>query len=332
MTQPGEGDDLLRMSGAGENLVWSAADFENFLQPRPDLRPVMERELFDVVKLLAENKWPFRIHATYDESIQRFLNIFEKVNREVPFNGMRWFFDHAETISEKSIDRVKALGGGIAVQHRMAYQGEYFIRRYGIDAVKETPPLKKMLASGVPVGAGTDATRVASFNPWVGLYWMVTGKTVGGIPMYPEKTWLDRMQALRLYTQGSAWFSGESGRKGQIVPGQFADLSVLSADYFSVPEEQIKHLESELTLLGGKPVYGTGDFKKYDPPPLPVSPDWSPVGVYGGYAKAPLKSQAQSAVHDCNAHGLMSDVQDEWGKIVQNASTLWKPVCDCFVF
>ena len=330
MTKPGEGDDYLRMNGAGENLVWSAADFENFLQPRPDLRSSMENDLYGVIKVLAENRWPFRIHSTYDESIQRFLNVFEKVNREVPFNGMRWFFDHAETISEQSIDRVKALGGGIAIQHRMAYQGEYFIRRYGIDAVKETPPIKKMLAAGVPVGGGTDATRVASYNPWVGLYWLVSGKTVGGTPINPENSRLGRMEALRLYTEGSAWFSSEEGKKGKIAAGQFADLVVLSSDYFSIPEEKIKTLESELTILGGKPVYGTGPFKEFNPPALPVSPDWSPVGKFGGYAK--ISANMSGINHECVSTGMVSRLTNKGKKFVEDASSHWLHPCDCFAF
>src|SRR5207302_669943 len=119
MTRPGAGSDFYRMNGAGEMLTFSAADFEDFLEPRPDLPPSLEGELTRVVRLLAENRWPFRLHATYDESIARFLDVFEAVNLDVPFAGLRWFFDHAETISERNLERVKALGGGIAVQHRM---------------------------------------------------------------------------------------------------------------------------------------------------------------------------------------------------------------------
>ena len=102
MTQPGKGSDVYKMNGAGEMLVFSAADFEDFLEPRPDLQPVMEAELKKVVGLLVAKRWPFRLHATYDESISRFLDVFEEVDREVPFQGLRWFFDHAETISERT--------------------------------------------------------------------------------------------------------------------------------------------------------------------------------------------------------------------------------------
>lgn len=143
MLTPGQGTDFYRANGAGEMLVFSAADFEDFLQPRPDLPEGMEDELERVVRHLVENRWPFRLHATYNESISRMLNVFEKVNREIPFNGLHWIFDHAETITEQNIERVKALGGGIAVQHRMAFQGEYYVQRYGKDAVKQTRRSKK---------------------------------------------------------------------------------------------------------------------------------------------------------------------------------------------
>ena len=109
MTRPGEGSDFYRMNGAGEMLTFSAADFEDFLEPRPDLSGTLEQELTPVVRLLAEHRWPFRLHATYDESISRFLDVFEAVNREVPFDGLRWFFDHAETVTERNLERIKAL-------------------------------------------------------------------------------------------------------------------------------------------------------------------------------------------------------------------------------
>src|SRR2546426_2177933 len=282
MTRPGEGDDFYRVNGAGEMLVYSAADFEDFLQPRPEMPPVMEEELKGVIRHLAENRWPFRLHATYDETITHAVNVYQEGNRDAPFDGLHWFFDHCETISDRNIERVKALGGGIAVQNRMAFQGEYFVDRYGRQQAERTPPIGRMLALGVPVGAGTDATRVSSYNPFLSLYWLVTGNTVGGLNLYPEQNRLDRMEALRLYTVGSAWFSTEEGKKGSIAPGQLADLAVLSADYFSISDEEIKRLESVLTMVGGKVVYAAREFSKLAPPPLPASLDWSPVKYYGG--------------------------------------------------
>jgi len=323
MVRPGQGDNFYRMNGAGEMLVFSAADFEDFLEPRPGLMPTLEAELKKVVSLLVENHWPFRIHATYDESISRFLNIFEEVNREVSFKGIRWFFDHAETISLRSLERVRALGGGIAIQDRMAFQGEYFINRYGAKIAEQSPPITRMLEMGIPVGAGTDATRVASYNPWVSLYWLVSGKTVGGTLLYPQANRIDRMEALRLYTVGSAWFSTEEKEKGSIEEGKLADLVVLSADYFTIPEEEIKGIESVLTIVGGKVVYGTEKFGSLAPPPLPVSPDWSPVGPYGGYRRGTAVSTAIHKGCACQTH------RQVW---LPKESTFWGIGCDCFAF
>ncbi len=280
-----QGDDYFRHNGAGEMLVYSAADFEDFRQPRPDMPASMEDDLEGVVRTLAQNQWPWRLHATYDETISRALDVFEKVHRDTPINGLNWFFDHAETISDQSIDRIAALGGGIAVQHRMAYQGEYFIERYGAAAAEATPPVKRILERGVKVSAGTDATRVASYNPWVSLAWMVTGKTVGGTKMYPERNLLDRETALRMWTENVAWFSNEVGQRGQIRAGQFADMIVPDKDYFRVPEDDISFITSDLTVVGGRIVYGAGHFALLDDNPLPPAmPDWSPTRRYGGYA------------------------------------------------
>lgn len=301
IVRPGHGDDLYRHNGAGEMLVYSAADYEDFREPRPELPATMEGDLERVVRHLAQVKWPFRLHATYDQTIGRALDVFEKVNREAPLAGIHWFFDHAETISPRNIDRVMALGGGIAIQHRMAFQGEDFAQRYGHQAIVETPPVKRILAAGVPIGAGTDATRVASYNPWVSLYWLVTGKTIGGLTMYPQQSRLDRTTALRLWTQANTWFSNEEGRKGAIKTGQLADLAVLSADYLSVAEEEIKDLTAVLTVLGGTVVHGAGPFRKLAPPLPPASPDWSPAN--GGYSQELRTAAASAQRSSCNTLG-----------------------------
>jgi predicted amidohydrolase YtcJ len=328
LTRPGAGDDFYRMNGAGEMLVYSAADFEDFLEPRPDMPPVMEPELKAVIRHLVENRWPFRLHATYDETVARALNVYEEVNREVPFGNLHWFFDHCETISDRNIERIKKLGGGIAIQHRMAFQGEYFIDRYGAKQAERTPPIRRMLELGVPVGAGTDATRVANYNPFVALYWLTTGKTVGGAALYPEQNRLERMEALRLYTVGSSWFSSDEGRKGSIAAGQLADLAVLSADYFSIPEERIKQLESILTMVGGKVVYAAQEFSKLAPPPLPVSPDWSPVRTYGGHWQADSKTvETAGARHAMRPAKLRASSNHE----ADGACFPWWLGCDCFV-
>lgn len=242
--------------GAGENLVWSAGDFENFMAERPELKQGMEGELRAVVRLLAEKGWPIRIHATYDQSITRILDVLEPVFKETGYKA-RWAIDHAETAKPETLARIKAMGGGIAIQDRMAFAGELFAERYGKEAAAEAPPVRRMLDLGIPVGAGTDATRVSSYNPWVSLAWMVTGKTVGGMRLASDENLLTREEALRLYTIGSAWFSGDEERKGRIKPGQFADFAILTEDYFAVPESRIRAIESVLTVTGGDVVYET---------------------------------------------------------------------------
>lgn len=327
---PGQGDDTYRHNGAGEMLVYSAADFEDFRQPRPDMAPSMEGDLEPVIRLLAENRWPWRLHATYDETIGRALDVYEKVNADIPLQGINWFFDHAETISDRNIDRIAALGGGIAVQHRMAYQGEYFVERYGAKAAERTPPIARMIAAGIPVGAGTDATRVASYNPWVSLSWLVTGRTVGGLSLYRGDNRVSREKALRMWTHENTWFSTEVGKKGQIKAGQLADLALLSDDYFSVPDNEIVHIRSILTMLGGKVVHGDGDFAPLAPElPRPM-PDWSPVATFGGYYQTPEAKQklasACGCASSCGVHGHdhaaalganvpAADVQTFWGSL-----------------
>ena len=333
-----QGNDYFRHNGAGEMLVYSAADFEDFREPRPEMPQEMEGDLEEVVRVLAQNRWPWRMHATYDETITRALDVFEKINRDTPLAGLNWFFDHCETISEKSIDRIAALGGGIAVQHRMAYQGEYFVERYGAGAAQATPPVKRMLEKGVKVSAGTDATRVASYNPWVSLSWLVTGKTVGGMQLYPQRNCLDRDAALRMWTENVTWFSNEIGKKGRVEVGQFADLVVPDRDFFACPESEIADTTALLTMVGGKVVYGAGDFAAFDEgAPPPAMPDWSPVRRFGGYAGwgeqgAPMQAVMRQAAaacacaNDCNVHGHqhatawssqlpISDLKGFWGAL-----------------
>lgn len=334
-----QGDDYFRHNGAGEMLVFSAADFEDFRQPRPDMAPEMEGELEAVVRVLVQNKWPWRLHATYDETIDRALDVFEKVDRDTPLAGLNWFFDHCETISEKSIDRIAALGGGIAVQHRMAYQGEYFVERYGAGAAEATPPVKRMLEKGVKVSAGTDATRVASYNPWVSLSWLVTGKTVGGMQLYPQRNCLDREAALRMWTENVTWFSNEVGKKGRIEAGMLADLVVPDRDFFACAESEIADTTALLTMVGGKVVYAAGPFQSHDEgAPPPAMPDWSPVRSFGGYAGwgdaegAPLQKALRHAAmscacaNNCSVHGHqhatawssklpIADLKSFWGAL-----------------
>lgn len=277
------------LEGAGEGLTFSAIDFENFSAPRPDItrNPNWREELTAVTRLLLQQRWPLRIHATYGESIRNILDVFEaahqaEVAEQRPgFRGIRWAIDHAETVRPSELRRIKALGGGIAVQNRMAYAGEFFAERYGREAAAAAP-IRDMIEMGIPVGAGTDATRVASY-PWVALWWLVTGKTVGGAALQGERHRLSRAEALQLYTVGSAWFSGEEAVKGRLAPGQYADLAVLTDDYFTIQEDRIPALESVLTITGGQIMHGAGEYAPMAPVLPAVEPAWSPVAHYGGW-------------------------------------------------
>ncbi|HUN43697.1 MAG TPA: amidohydrolase [Acetobacteraceae bacterium] len=333
-----QGDDYFRLNGGGEMLVFSAADFEDFREPRPDMPAEMESELEGVARILAQNRWPWRLHATYDETIGRALEVFEKVARDIPLHGLNWFFDHAETVSDRNLERIGALGGGVAVQHRMAYQGEYFIARYGAEQAERTPPFARMLEMGLPVSAGTDATRVASYNPWVSLAWLTTGRTLGGTRLYPTRNLLDRETALRLWTEKVGWFSNEAGKKGQIVPGQLADFAVLDRDYFSVPEDEIRHITAVLTAVGGKVVHGSAGYANLAPPLPRAMPDWSPVRRFGGYharraeAVSPRSLDACCA-NACTVHGHNHAWTRRPTAPVADERSFWGALgCSCWAF
>lgn len=327
-------DPIYKIRGAGEILTFSAFDSANFLLPRPDLRPTAEADFEKVIRLFVEHGWPFQFHASYDESITPLLTVLERVQRSAPLDRVRWFVDHAETISPRNIDRVRALGGGIAVQNRMSFQGESFLRRYGPKVADRAPPVGEMLRAGVQVGLGTDATRIASYNPWISLQWFVTGRTAGGMPLVGAANRLDRQQALRLYTVGSAWFSGDEAVKGSLEPGKFADLAVLSADYFSVPEDQIRKIESVLTVMNGQVVHAKGPYRSIAPPALPVDPAWSPAAVARNEEEGRYLGKSMRGSHSCGHAHASGDTcgghthSHNW---IQGDAGLWSLSCSCMV-
>ncbi|MEL7536626.1 MAG: amidohydrolase [Pseudomonadota bacterium] len=281
IVKPDEGDDYLKCNGAGEMLVASAYDFEDFSYPRPELPKRMEGDLKPVLEFLFENRWPIRFHCTYEESAHRLLAAVEEMGHNKGLEELNWIFDHGETISESTMEWIARLGGGISYQNRIAFQASDYRDRYGENALNDVMPVKKMMASGVPLAAGTDATRVSSYNPWLAIHWAVSGKGRGGDVIWLEDNRLSRDDALRHWTASGAWFSRETGKKGQIKAGQFADLAVLDRDYYTIPVDDIINIESDLTFTGGKVVHAKGLFGALAPPPLPDLPDWSPVSVFG---------------------------------------------------
>lgn len=281
IVKPDQGNDYLKCVGAGEMLVASAYDFEDFSYPRPELPKRMEGDLRPVLEFLLENGWPIRFHCTYEESAHRLLTVLEEVGRDKGLEELNWIFDHGETISESTMEWVARLGGGISYQNRIAFQATAYRDRYGEAALNYVMPVKKMMASGAPLAAGTDATRVSSYNPWLAIHWAVSGKGRGGDVIWQAQNRLSRQDALQHWTAAGAWFSREQGKKGQIKAGQFADIAVLDRDYFAIPEDEIIEIEADLTFSGGRIVHAKGPFAEHAPAPLPELPDWSPVPVFG---------------------------------------------------
>lgn len=270
--------------GAGEVLSGDVHDHENFDRPAVIIEPEKMRRFVeqDVMKLV-QRRVPFRMHISYNENISPFLDGLEKVNQTIPLDGLKWSLEHAETISPENIARVKKLGGGIALDAKMALHGDGFIKTYGREKALQTPRLGMLVDSGIPLAMTTDAFRAATYNPWVALSWMVSGKSVSGSEVLASDNRLSRTEALKLFTSGAAWFMNTESEMGLIAPGNLADFAVLDRDYFSVPEDQIKSVSSVLTVMDGRVVFGAQDYSAL-PPKLPaILPDWSPVKYFGTY-------------------------------------------------
>lgn len=270
--------------GAGEVLSGDVHDHENFDRPAVIIEPDKMRRFVeqDVLKLM-RRRIPFRMHISYNENISPFLDALEKVNETTPLDGLRWSLEHAETISPENIARVKRLGGGIALDHKMALHADGFIKTHGREKALQTPRLRELVDSGLPIAMTTDAFRASTFNPWVGISWMVSGKSVSGSEALSKGNRLSRAEALKLFTAGGAWFMNAETELGVIAPGHLADFAVLDRDYFAVPDDQIKSVSSVLTVMNGKVVFGAQDYSAHSPQLPAILPAWSPVKYFGSY-------------------------------------------------
>ncbi len=259
--RPGSGDDWLRPIGVGEQAVAAVSDGN----PLGPLSPQFTQKGLDdwrtAVRMIIESGWRFQVHASRNHSAEQLLPAIEEINREIPVTSRRLAFAHMEDVTIDTSRRIKALGGGITVQDRLIYTGDVIAKNWPEEVFRTAPRLKTMLAMGVPIGGGTDSTQRVPYNPFWSLWWMITGKTVAGHPIREPQENLSRLQALRAYTLGSAWFNMDEDKVGSIEPGKYADLAVLSADYLTVPVDKIKDLVSVLTIVGGKPVYAAGDYR-----------------------------------------------------------------------
>ena len=288
MVKPGQGDDFFRMMGAGEYMVWAAHDPPNFNKDVPVPPATAEQQLAEGIKLVVSHGWPFRLHANYDVTAQRIMRAVEAAHRDVPVDSVRWSIDHGEGLTAPTLERMAKLGGAVAIQNRMSLDGDGFVAKWGKKAAADAPPIGLIRKMGLPVYGGTDGNRAASHNPWVGIEWLVTGKTIGGTKLNADRNLVERAEALRMYSAGGAWATGEEAKKGTLEVGKWADLAVLSADFLTVPDNEISQISAVMTLVGGKIVYGEGPYAALAPPAPKVAPDWLPIGAYPSYRKADL--------------------------------------------
>lgn len=301
----------------------------------------MEDELEWVVCYLVEYCWLFCLYVIYDEFISWMLDVFEKVNCDILFNGLYWFFDYVEIIIECNIEWVKVLGGGIVVQYWMVFQGEYFVDCYGKEVVKYILLVVKMLVLDVLVGLGIDVICVVSYNLWIVLYWLVFGCIVGGMVMYDDVNCLLCDVVLELWMVGSVWFFSEQGKKGCLVVGQFVDLVVLLKDYFSVVEEEIKGIELVLMVVDGKVVYVVGYFLLLVLLFILVLLEWLLVVKVLGYycfvllvmVKIGVMVQMYQCCGSCGVYGYQYDIVCKLLILVFDEQVFWGVLgCFCFVF
>ena len=234
---PEFGDDLLRVSGIGE----FATAWPLFGQVTPPANYLA------ALQLIAQHGWAYQQHSLSPAEDQLVVNTFEEVNKTTPIARLRWSIAHAPRIDQATLNRLKAMGAGIAI-----HPFEYLAGTPG-----SGPPVRMILDSGIHAGAGSDSAQISTLDPWLMIYYMVTGKNAAGV-LINDKQQITRQEALRLYTAQNGWFFREEDRLGTIEPGKLGDVVVLSDDFFDatkVPDEAIKRLKSVLTVVDGRVVY-----------------------------------------------------------------------------
>jgi hypothetical protein len=253
----GFGDGMLRFNGIGENVTWGMYNNDSPTDAQ-------KQQLYNVLRWVASRGMTATFHWPDDHTAHHLLDVLERVNAQMPVAKLRWSIAHLYDASPGSLARMKALGVGWLIQNAFYFRGEAFLGKYGAEAALRVPPVVSAVRMGVPVGAGTDAHRVMGPSPFVSLQWLLDGKTAGGIAMRAPEELTSRIEALRLYTQGSAWFSFEDNDRGALAVGKLADLAMLDRDYMTVPTDQIGRTVSLLTMVGGRIVYAAGPFAEYE--------------------------------------------------------------------
>ena len=255
----GAGDDWLRFNGIGECITWGM--YNNDTPSEAD-----KEAFYRVARWAADRGLTLTVHWNNERSAHHLLDVLERVNREVPIAPLRWSIAHLNDASDASLQRMKALGVGWLMQDGLYFAAPSYIVERGEAQMQRSPPIGSALRLGLRVGGGTDANRVMIENPFVSLRWMLDGLTVDGVETRGPKEIPSREEALRIYTEGSAWFAHDENRRGRLVPGMLADLAVLSDDYFTVPVSDIAKIKSLLTMVGGQIVYASGPFSGLESP------------------------------------------------------------------
>jgi predicted amidohydrolase YtcJ len=253
----GFGDNWLRFNGIGENVNWGM-----YNNDAPS--EAQKEQLYQVLRWAAQQGLGATFHWHNNRSVHHLLDVLERVNRETPITSLRWSIAHLNDASTDSLARMKAMGVGWLMQNALYFRGEAFLGQRGSDAVRLAPPIGTALRMGIPLGGGTDAHRVMSYNPFVSLQWMLDGKTVAGLPTRGGEETPTRLEALHLYTEGSAWFAHDDTRRGSLTVGKLADLAVLTKDYLTIPVDEIGSIQSLLTMVGGRVVYAAGPYARFE--------------------------------------------------------------------
>ena len=258
----GFGDDWLRFNGIGENVTWGLYNNDKPTDAQKD-------QLAEVLRWAVGRGMTATFHWHNDKAVHHLLDVLESVNAQTPVAKLRWSIAHLNDASVENLARMKQMGVGWLMQNAFYFRGEAFLGQRGSEPLRFVPPIVTAMKMGIPIGGGTDAHRVMGPNPFVCLQWMLDGKTLGGAVMRGPQEIPSRLDALRIYTQGSAWFVFDEDKRGSLAAGKLADLVVLDRDYLTVPVDEIGGTVSLLTMVGGRVVYAGGPFASdEDRPPF----------------------------------------------------------------